>query len=176
MIVGCERNPIMNEKTDNTAPRGATLRKSWHTLGIYHDRKGNESAGSGDLSTRLAQDRTNLALQRTYLANERTLESWVRTALSMIGFGFTLGKIAQASGGDQVQGMFGRHTWSISGIAYFLVVVGLVALLGATIQHWIREHQLHAMGLPHQFSIAFIVALLVGAIGIFALTALVLEL
>jgi putative membrane protein len=166
----------MDREPGNPAPRGATLRKFASTLGIGHDRKADDAAGSADLSTRLAQDRTNLALQRTYLANERTLESWVRTALSMIGFGFTLGKIAQASHGDQMQGIFGRHTWSISGIAYFLVIVGLVALLGATMQHWIRVRQLHAMGLPRQFSIAFIVALLVAAVGIFAFTALVLEL
>jgi uncharacterized membrane protein YidH (DUF202 family) len=96
--------------------------------------------------------------------------------MELIGIGFTHGKIAQASGGNPVQGIFGRHTWSISGIAYFLVIVGLVGLLGATIQHRIRVRQLHAMGLPRQFSIAFIVALLVAAVGIFAFMALVLEL
>jgi putative membrane protein len=166
----------MHGESGNPPHRGSVLRKFGSALGVGHDRKEDDPAGSADLSTRLAQDRTNLALQRTYLANERTLESWVRTALSMIGFGFTLGKIAQASGGDQVQGIFGRHTWSISSIAYFLVIIGLVALLGATIQHWIRVRQLHAMGLPRRFSIALIVALLVAAVGIFAFTALVLEL
>jgi putative membrane protein len=166
----------MDGEPGNPAPRGSVLRKFGSALGVGHDPKEDDPAGSADLSTRLAQGRTTLALQRTYLAEERTLESWVRTALSMIGFGFTLGKIAQASGGDQVQGIFGRHTWSISGIAYFLVIVGLVALLGATMQHWIRVRQLYAMGLPRQFSIAFVVALLVAAVGIFAFTALVLEL
>jgi putative membrane protein len=166
----------MDGEPGNPAPRGSVLRKFGSALGVGHDPKEDDPAGSADLSTRLAQDRTTLALQRTYLAEERTLESWVRTALSMIGFGFTLGKIAQASGADQVQGIFGRHTWSISGIAYFLVIVGLVALLGATMQHWIRVRQLYAMGLPRQFSIAIVVALLVAAVGIFAFTALVLEL
>lgn len=165
----------MDEETSNTAPGGSTSRKLGHAPGIDSERKQDASADSTDLSTRLSQKRTNLSLQRTYLSNERTLESWVRTALSMISFGFTLGKIAQASHGDQVQGIFGRHTWSISGVAYFLVIVGLIALLGAAVQNWIRVRQLYAMGYPRQFSIAFIVALLVAAVGIFALTALVLK-
>jgi putative membrane protein len=33
-----------------------------------------------------------LALDRTRMAAERTLMAWVRTALSMIGFGFTIYK------------------------------------------------------------------------------------
>jgi putative membrane protein len=165
----------MDEETNNTGPSGSTAQKLGRGSSIDSERKQDTSADATDLSTRLSQTRTNLSLQRTYLSNERTLESWVRTALSMISFGFTLGKIAQASHGDQVQGIFGRHTWSISGVAYFLVIVGLVALLGATMQNWLRVRQLYAMGFPRQFSIALIVALLVAAVGIFALTALVLK-
>ena len=36
-----------------------------------------------------------LALDRTRMAAERTLMAWVRTALSMIGFGFTIYKFLQ---------------------------------------------------------------------------------
>ena len=35
---------------------------------------------------------TRLAIQRTRLASERTLMAWIRTATSLIGFGFTIFK------------------------------------------------------------------------------------
>ena len=42
-----------------------------------------------------------LALERTRLAAERSLMAWVRTALSMISFGFTIYKFMQASSGTK---------------------------------------------------------------------------
>ena len=36
-----------------------------------------------------------LAMERTWLAHERTLMAWVRTAASMISFGFTIYKFFQ---------------------------------------------------------------------------------
>jgi inner membrane protein YidH len=36
---------------------------------------------------------TLLAVDRTRLAHERTLMAWVRTATSMISFGFTIAKL-----------------------------------------------------------------------------------
>lgn len=40
--------------------------------------------------TEMAQTRTRLSRQRTHLANERTFQAWVRTSLSLIGFGFVI--------------------------------------------------------------------------------------
>ena len=65
---------------------------------------------------------------------------------------------------------------SIESIAHFLVILGTVALLGAALQHRRRIHQLYAMGLPRQLSMTFIVALMLTAVGVFALSALVLAL
>src|SRR5262249_44626832 len=36
---------------------------------------------------------TRLAYEGTYLAHERTLMGWVRTAISLISFGFTIAKV-----------------------------------------------------------------------------------
>ena len=120
---------------------------------------------------------TSLALLRTYLASERTMMAWIRTALSMISFGFTIGKLGKVVQDLKFTGPLGNErTMSIESLGYFLVILGTLALLGATIQHWRRVREFHGMGLPRQFSISIIVALFLVAIGGFALTSLVMSL
>ncbi|MET0582111.1 MAG: DUF202 domain-containing protein [Pseudoxanthomonas sp.] len=137
---------------------------------------GQEATQGKASTTSLAETRTSLALDRTNLALERTLEAWIRTTLSMISFGFTLGKLVQSKQDQQVAGIFGERTWSITSLAYFLVVVGVAALVAATVQHRIRVHALYKRGLPRQFSVAVAVAIVVSVVGAFAFTALVLDL
>jgi uncharacterized membrane protein YidH (DUF202 family) len=43
----------------------------------------------------MSDDATSLAVSRTMLAHDRTLMAWVRTATSMISFGFTIYKFFQ---------------------------------------------------------------------------------
>jgi putative membrane protein len=117
---------------------------------------------------------TSLSLDRTALAAERTLMGWIRTALSMIGFGFTIGKLGQALA--EVKGLFRFHTYSVKGLSDFLVTLGTAALLGACWQYQSRIRGLRAMGLPRTHSLTLGVALVLVAIGAFALTALVMAL
>jgi putative membrane protein len=145
------------------------------SAGAEPGRKKAEAAPN-DSANRLAEERTELAIERTNLALERTLEAWIRTALSMISFGFTLGKLVQSTQGGQVAGIFGNRTWSVSGLAYFLVVAGVAALVLATIQHWLRMRELRNKGLRRQFDIALAVAIMVSVVGALAFTALVLDL
>jgi putative membrane protein len=113
-------------------------------------------------------------MERNYLAVERTLMGWIRTSLSMISFGFTIGKLGQVLDEIEVKGLFGNvRLLSIEEIASFLVILGTLALLGAAVQYWQRLRQLRAMGLPHTISITLIVALLLSAVGGFALSSLV---
>ncbi len=99
-------------------------------------------------STHLAQERTDLALTRSYLAAERTLMGWIRTALSMIGFGFTIGKLGEALQRPELKGLLHMHMYSVRGLADLLVILGTVSLVAACWQHWRRVRALHALGLP----------------------------
>jgi putative membrane protein len=144
-------------------------------LGLGRKKKKKGIIDTGDVGTNLAHQRTDLAMDRNYLAAERTLMAWIRTALSMISFGFTIGKLGQVMHEVNVKGIIGRtRTMGIENIAHFLVILGTAALLGAALQHRHRVRKLYAMGLRHQVSITFIVALALAALGGFALTALVL--
>ena len=48
-------------------------------------------------SNELAEERTDLAVSRTLMAVDRTLMAWIRMALSMNSFGFTIYKLLQAA-------------------------------------------------------------------------------
>jgi len=138
----------------------------------------SEEHGVGaDVGTMLAHERTDLAIERSYLAGERTLMAWIRTSLSMISFGFTIGKLGQVLQEVEFKGLLGNvHTVGVKDLAYLLVILGTVALLGAAWQHWRRVRELRPMGLARQFSITLIVALLLAVIGGFALSSLVMSL
>jgi len=128
-----------------------------------------------DESTELSRERTHLALERSYLACDRTLQAWIRTSLSMISFGFTLGKLGQAAESGDFKGMLMRQ-WSVRGIAYFLVILGTLGLLAAIFQHLISLGNLRVQGFRNQPSISFFIAAFLTLLGGFAFSALVLHL
>ena len=134
--------------------------------------------GGADVGTRLAHERTDLAVERSYLAAERTLMAWIRTALSMISFGFTIGKLGQTVEDVQVKKLLGGglRMVSVESIAYFLVILGIAALLAAILQYITSVAEYTTMGLRRRVSIPVIVGLLLILVGGFALTALVMRL
>ena len=75
---------------------------------------------------------TQLSIERTMLAHERTLMAWVRTATSLITFGFTIYKFFQleAQGRLPVSQVIGPRSF-----AFMMILMGLVALVMATLQH-----------------------------------------
>lgn len=130
-----------------------------------------------DAGTRLAHERTDLAVERNYLAADRTLMAWIRTALSMISFGFTIGKLGQTLRDVEMKGIFrGPRMVSVESLAYFLVVLGTVALSVAILQYLNRVAEYTAMGLQRRFSVSVFVGLILVLLGAFALTALVIQL
>src|SRR6476620_4489151 len=110
---------------------------------------------------------TKLALERTRLAHERALMAWVRTATSLISFGFTIYKAFEylrQRQPDVARGVLGPRNFSL-----VLIGLGIGALVLATVQHRADLHRLEARygALPR--STAAIVATIVSLLGIVAL-------
>ena len=175
-----EGTPKVNP-TPSTTPKATQteIRKILYgfaaSLGIGAGRIRKPATEATDISTLLAHQRTDLAMERTYWAAQRTLMGWIRTALSMIGFGFTIGKLGQTLHGIEVTGLRGMGMIGIDSIAYFLVILGTVALLLAAFQFSRRVHELSEQGLRRQPSIEFWVALVLSFMGIVAFSTLVLK-
>jgi putative membrane protein len=129
---------------------------------------------SGSISTQVDKaDSNQLAMDRTWLAHERTLMAWIRTATSMISFGFTIYKFFQFEQGRNAPGARGLLT--PRDFALIIVAIGLVALLVATIQNRIEVAELRKHLGSRKRSLAVLVAALVSAFGILVLIATVLR-
>ncbi|MGB3308848.1 MAG: DUF202 domain-containing protein [Nodosilinea sp.] len=90
-----------------------------------------------DLTPHVPSPGTELAKERNRAAEERTLMAWIRTALSLIGFGFGIDRIV-ATIDQAVGGTFNPVRLShILGMSY--VALGTFALLFAALDH---RHQL----------------------------------
>ena len=112
---------------------------------------------------------TALAVERTRLAHERTLMAWVRTSTALISFGFTIYKFFQ------YQGEHGASALNPRRFGMSMILVGLFALVLATIQHRRDLRLLDARFGKAERSLASIVAILVGALGILALVGVLLR-
>jgi len=111
-------------------------------------------------------DNSHLAMDRTWLSHERTLMAWVRTATSMISFGFTIYKFFQFEAGRGSPAT--RAVITPRDFALMMMSIGLIALLMATIAHWKQTRGL-SENLNGRRSGAQIVAALVGVFGLFVL-------
>ena len=112
-------------------------------------------------------DATALAVERTRLAHERTLMAWVRTSLSLISFGFTIYKFFQYlrenAQTSPVASALNPRRFGMS-----MIVVGLFMLVVAAVQHRRDLKVLEARYGPGPKSLATVVAVLVGALGVLA--------
>jgi len=110
---------------------------------------------------------TALALERTRLAHERTLMAWVRTATSLISFGFTIYKAFEylrQREPDVAHGVLDPRNFAL-----VLIGLGIGALLLATVQHRRDLRTLEARYGPLPRSSAAIVAAIMSLLGIVAL-------
>ena len=115
---------------------------------------------------------TRLAYERTYLAHERTLMGWVRTAIALISFGFTIAKVFEYL--REKEGTRGPLLGPRA-IGIIMIAIGLVALALATMQHRRASKVLRERcpGLPP--SLAGVMAAFFALLGILALFSAILR-
>ena len=114
-----------------------------------------------------------LAKERNREAAERTLMAWIRTALSLIGFGFGIGKLAAYMDAAGLHTRFDvPHSSLIFGASF--IVVGILGLLAAIVQHARILKRLSRPDFAYNAMrpIAMTVATLLMLIGIFGLIAI----
>jgi putative membrane protein len=96
------------------------------------------------------------------MAADRSLMAWVRTALSMISFGFTIYKLLQ---GFEQAGEHLRRANTPRDMGLFLTGLGTVAMVMGTLEYWFRMRALvSTRPLRHP---SFAMALIMSATGLF---------
>jgi putative membrane protein len=114
-----------------------------------------------------------LAKERSRQAADRTLMAWVRTSLSLIGFGFGIASFREIllEAGLVRTPQRDYNAALIFGLSF--IAMGILGLLAATIQHWnILQHIKQDDFLYTGFKpLVFIMAILLMCIGLFAFVA-----
>jgi inner membrane protein YidH len=105
-----------------------------------------------------------LALDRTRLAAERTLMAWVRTAVSMITFGFSAYKFLQVLDEQSTVPVLRPHAPRNLGLT--LIGIGTCSLIVACMQHWTYVSRLRPAHPYRPWDLTFIVACIFTLLGL----------
>ena len=131
------------------------------------------SADENEVKTNLTNE---LAKERNRAAYDRTLMAWIRTAISLIGFGFAIAKSYEYIQTEEME-TTGRFIDQIHAPLWFgmsFIVLGMVCILGGVIQYRkvMKQIQSDRFTYNEPRPLAKIVALILLIIGIFALIAI----
>lgn len=119
-----------------------------------------------------------LAKERNREASDRTLMAWIRTSISLIGFGFAIAKTYEYIEADYMEetgrALDALHTPVIFGISF--IVLGMLGIFAGVIQYGRILNRIHS----DQFTyieprpLPKIMAILLLVIGVFGLIAILL--
>ena len=115
-------------------------------------------------------DTTRYACERTVLAQERTLMAWIRTAASLITFGFTLYKFFALELGTRAQ----PRAHQVIGpreFAIMMIAVGLFSLVVATFQNMQDRKRLRRAYPEARPSLSSLTAAMISVLGLLAMAA-----
>jgi putative membrane protein len=102
--------------------------------------------------------------QRTRIASERTLMAWVRTAVSLIGFGFSIPKFfSYLAASEPLKGAPGV---SPRVLGTSLIALGTLALVGGLVEHARLMRRMHPG--VRVVSAAVLTACIMGVVGVLA--------
>ena len=114
-----------------------------------------------------------LALDRTRLAAERTLMAWVRTALSMISFGFTIYKFLQVLQEQSPVPILRPQAPRELGLT--LTGIGTFAVIIACVQYWNYIKKLRSDQPYKPWDLTFTVACLIAILGLLMFGSIILR-
>jgi putative membrane protein len=118
-----------------------------------------------------------LARERTREAADRTLMAWIRTCLSLIGFGFGIAKFRDilVEGGLIRRTAEHYNSTMIFGLSF--ISLGILGLLAAVIQHWRILHHIKLEDFQYTGfrPVVMITAILLLLIGLFAFISILLR-
>lgn len=111
-----------------------------------------------------------LAKERSREAADRTLMAWIRTVLSLIGFGFAIASFRDILLETGLVRTPSEHMNLALVFGLSFITLGVLGLLAATIQHWrilqhIKLDDFHYTGFR---PLVFVMAILLMLIGLFA--------
>ncbi len=114
-----------------------------------------------------------LAIDRTRMAAERTLMAWVRTALSMITFGFSIYKVLQAL--QEQSSVYILRPQAPRNAGLTLIGLGIFVLVTAGVQHRKYLRNLGPAQSGRAWDMTQIVASLIALLGILMFGSIILN-
>jgi putative membrane protein len=118
-------------------------------------------------SLELAEARTDLAFERSRLASDRTTMGYMRTAVSLIGFGFSIPALFKVL--TDVPGLENAPVERARFIGVFMLVLAVFMLSTAILQQVLFLRRLaQATDRSFPFSVALLACIVVLAIALFA--------
>ena len=171
-------NRSADERAENErdlASKRALLGKAREAVTAVADWLAPDAAGSLEQksSNELAEIRTDLAVSRNLMAADRTLMAWIRTALSMNSFGFTIYKLLEtyaASGANLPE------THSPRNIGLFLTGMGTFAMVMGAVEYWQSIKELRHLKKVKLARPTFLMGIAMALMGLFLFFAIIAKL